>query len=467
MNKIQKFKKALRISWYIQGFNATPLYLNHAGISGFTMKKLVGFGYKHFMYNYKDGYGEMYYDPTDLQNIWKKTKQKLKKDAGYLNKLKKDYEKIFNLHEKKFEILIKEKQNSPDELLKIFQYISKAYVDSVSTGHILEGVSLGLEKEIKQELNRLALNQKEINLLYPNLTATKQPSFLKKEETELLKIKKLKGTKREIALKKHSQKYFWIHNNYAKPVILSPVYFKNKLKNLKKQVALKRSVPNKLRLTRELKLLLSWSKTAALWQDERKANILKSLGYFDITKRKIAKAAKINQKYLNFLGVKDIKNLKSINDLNNLKKELKNRSQGCMFLQENFREYVISKKEYQKLINKKPGKIKHSRQPLTGQIANPGKVKGRAVICKGLASLKKVKEGDIIVASMTRPEFMPFLKKAKGIITDEGGVTCHAAIVSRELGIPCIIGTKIATKILRNGDLVELDTNTGSIKIIK
>ena len=68
---------------------------------------------------------------------------------------------------------------------------------------------------------------------------------------------------------------------------------------------------------------------------------------------------------------------------------------------------------------------------------------------------------------MTRPDFMPLMRKAKAVITDEGGITCHAAIVSRELGIPCIIGTKIATKVLKDGDMVEVDANKGIVRKIK
>jgi|SRR3989344_518538 len=73
----------------------------------------------------------------------------------------------------------------------------------------------------------------------------------------------------------------------------------------------------------------------------------------------------------------------------------------------------------------------------------------------------------ILVAGQTRPLLMPAIRKAKAIITDEGGLLCHAAIVSRELKIPCIIGTKIATKILKDNDLIEIDTNNGIVKIIK
>jgi phosphoenolpyruvate synthase/pyruvate phosphate dikinase len=68
-----------------------------------------------------------------------------------------------------------------------------------------------------------------------------------------------------------------------------------------------------------------------------------------------------------------------------------------------------------------------------------------------------LEKGNILVTTMTRPDFIPLIKSASAIITDEGGITCHAAIVSREFGIPCIIGTKKATKVLKSGDKIELN----------
>ena len=75
--------------------------------------------------------------------------------------------------------------------------------------------------------------------------------------------------------------------------------------------------------------------------------------------------------------------------------------------------------------------------------------------------------GALLVANMTLPVLMPAIRKASAMVTDGGGITCHAAIVSRELGIPCVIGTGIATKILKDGDEIEVDTNTGIVKLIK
>jgi pyruvate,water dikinase len=103
-------------------------------------------------------------------------------------------------------------------------------------------------------------------------------------------------------------------------------------------------------------------------------------------------------------------------------------------------------------------------------VASKGKekktIKGIVRIVKD-PSKDPFREGEILVTSMTRIEFVPLMKKAKAIITDEGGIACHAAIVSRELGVPCVIGTKNATKILKDGDLIELDIEKGIVKISK
>jgi phosphohistidine swiveling domain-containing protein len=104
---------------------------------------------------------------------------------------------------------------------------------------------------------------------------------------------------------------------------------------------------------------------------------------------------------------------------------------------------------------------------IKGTVASKGNFKGFVKIINNFDQFQNFKKGDILVTSMTRPEFVPIMKLAGAIITDEGGITCHAAIVSRELGIPCIVGTKIATQVLHDGDLVEVDATHGVIKFVK
>lgn len=95
--------------------------------------------------------------------------------------------------------------------------------------------------------------------------------------------------------------------------------------------------------------------------------------------------------------------------------------------------------------------------------ASPGIAAGTVKIINSTDELDKVREGDILVTVMTTPDMVPAMKRANGIITDEGGVTCHAAIVSRELGIPCVVGTGEATSILSENSQVTLDGNKGIV----
>ncbi len=107
-----------------------------------------------------------------------------------------------------------------------------------------------------------------------------------------------------------------------------------------------------------------------------------------------------------------------------------------------------------------------SQKQVKGQAACLGKATGRARIIKNIREFGKIKRGDVLITPMTTPDYVPVMKKVAAIVTDEGGVTCHAAIVSREFNIPCIVGTSNATKVFCDGDLVEVDANTGIAKIV-
>ncbi len=176
--------------------------------------------------------------------------------------------------------------------------------------------------------------------------------------------------------------------------------------------------------------------------------------------------------YLNDLITKKI-NIKThnislteiLNDKIPDKIELNRRKKGWIYHKGNI---IFNGNEYFKLNNiqiinpsKKHGKI------ILGKSAYKGFVQGKVKIVFELSELEKVQRGDVLVTPMTTPEMILALKKASAIITDEGGITCHAAIVSRELKIPCIIGTINATSILKDGDMVEVNANQGVVKILK
>ena len=110
-------------------------------------------------------------------------------------------------------------------------------------------------------------------------------------------------------------------------------------------------------------------------------------------------------------------------------------------------------------------------QPTERKVAVKGIAAGKRDVGAGVAKVvltpedasKLVEKGDVIVATMTNPDYVPFMKLSRAIVTDKGGVTCHAAIVSRELGIPCIVGTENATKVMTTGQTYTVDARSGVV----
>ena len=132
-------------------------------------------------------------------------------------------------------------------------------------------------------------------------------------------------------------------------------------------------------------------------------------------------------------------------------------------------EFFYSKKDVSRLTSlvRPAARIPHKVTEISGVGVSRGVRKGSVKIVRKSKDLRKVQEGDILVAPMTNPDFMPAIRRCAAIVTDQGGITCHAAIVARELKIPCICGTQIATQVLKDGDLVAVDANRGTVRILK
>lgn len=149
--------------------------------------------------------------------------------------------------------------------------------------------------------------------------------------------------------------------------------------------------------------------------------------------------------------------------------ELKKRFHLAVLALTNGKARVLTGNEAEQFIDQHVPKVEKA-DIVKGSVASPGKVTGRVRIIlfdKHLnQNMKDMKKGEILVAGQTRPILMPAIHKAAAIVTDEGGITSHAAIVSRELKIPCIIGTHNATRMFKDGDLVEVDAHKGTVKIL-
>jgi len=124
--------------------------------------------------------------------------------------------------------------------------------------------------------------------------------------------------------------------------------------------------------------------------------------------------------------------------------------------------YIIQARDVTTLEDKRTEAIQGT-PILQGYGASPGVATGVVKIIRELNEIEKIQKGDILVTKMTSPDYVPAMEKSSAIITDEGGITCHAAIISRELGLPCIIATKTATQILKDGMKITVDATHGKV----
>ncbi|MBA3064850.1 phosphoenolpyruvate synthase, partial [Candidatus Woesearchaeota archaeon] len=126
-------------------------------------------------------------------------------------------------------------------------------------------------------------------------------------------------------------------------------------------------------------------------------------------------------------------------------------------------EQKTTEEETEKTSAEEGSDISNANVLVTGNTASPGIASGIVKITNDVNELSKVQKGDVLVTKMTNPDMVPTMKRASAIVTDMGGTTCHAAIVSREMGIPCIVGTGNATSVLKENTMITVDATHGKV----
>jgi phosphohistidine swiveling domain-containing protein len=173
----------------------------------------------------------------------------------------------------------------------------------------------------------------------------------------------------------------------------------------------------------------------------------------------------------NYLDIKEISDYLKTHRNKNLAKKIKERKNGFIFLAFSGNFEIITDKHFiQEIKNHLAGieKNKKMGNELKGQTAfGRGETKGQVLKILDIKKFSGSLKNKILVAVQTTPYFIPYIKGAKAILTDEGGITCHAAIISREMKIPCIVGIKEATRKLKTDDLIEVNFDNGTIKVKK
>lgn len=463
----EKLKKILQQEWNIQGFIATPLYIATCGNSGLHMDD-IGVHYKSILYHFKNDYVEMFYNIADLKKIWCALNKKSKENPYYFQWYKEKYNENFSRHLSFLSKLTKEYITSLDDKRFILEFkkLLQAQEDTVGIGHAIEAFSMLHDRKLLQILKNKGVPKEKLNKYSEILSHPIKNSWLNKSENDLTKI----NPKDLDSIELHAKKWHWIHNNYLNAEALDVKYFQNQLFNKKKHKILdyrlikenKQKLISELNLDKETINLINLIEFFTILQDKRKKNILSTLYYLELFCIEASKRFEIELKNIKYLMPLEINKIHKITN-----NELRIRREGCLIISTEGHDEIISGQKFKEIEDLLYEKNLSEVLEIHGLPASSGNAIGPVIICKNAESISKVNEGDVIVAPMTRPEYVPAMRKAAAIITDEGGVTCHAAIVSRELGIPCIIGTKNATKILNNGDLVEVKGNHGLIVIIE
>lgn len=437
----------------------------------------------------------LYWDTKTEWLILEIVIEKLLKQKGYFSKLQRcffDYygkfekftDKIYAIDQNTF------KKQSNEQLEKLFKELC-FFLEYAMFGYYIPYDLLNISIHlVKQELEK-TINQKEAERIFEILSTTGIESAVNHEKKAFFKkLEKIqKNYKRNKNWQeKEIQSLIFKHWYDFGPIIythaLNEMYtlddYQKKFKkninlNIRKEFAKikKEEKADKKTVTATLKTFLgnsralkyvSWLRISMGYRNYETEKYYVHFYHANKLFSEIEKRLKLGKEDLYFLSKDEIiTGLRGKKNVSQIVKERKRKGFTIKQIGDKICVYTGVKKEdlYEE-------KIKDGLQILKGVGTYLGTENGKVkIILDPFVEGKHFRKNEILVTSMTTPEFVPLIKRAKAVVTDEGGLLCHAAIVSRELKKPCVIGTKIATKVLKDGNLVEVDANNGVVKILR
>lgn len=451
-----------------------------------------------------------YYDlPTNWEKVHFCFVERIKKDAKFLKNV---FSKTEILGYKQVNYTERIKRNIKSKSNKLlnsyYQKYIKYNIELYSYSGILPLLDFQSTTFLSDEVNRI-LKEKNQKEYFEILTTPLKNTFNKLHEIDLLKIlakikkgktlynkfKILDSKQLAVSLKKkypkiwhlinnHTKKYCWVHYVYEGPAAdssyfidiikdfikrrINPIREIKNYKQEKRELKLKQSkILNGINLSSYEKQIIELARDAVFYKPYRRE--LQTWSYYnmetvlkEIANRLFLSLKQVRMMLPNEIGKALLKNKFHVNSINErMSLVIYGRTKGkrFCFTGKQAREFIKN--------NIKKEKIIRNVSKILGTVAFKGMAKGKVKIINSPDEMIKMSDNDILISASTSPNLMPAIRKAKAIITNEGGLTCHAAIVSREFKIPCIIGTKIATKVLKDGDKVEVDANKGIVKKIK
>lgn len=356
------------------------------------------------------------------------------------------------------------------ELVKLYQSYQKVLIEYSTflwMGYLLNNE---YSASAKETLLRKSHNHDKMDTAMDLLLSPSKLCGVLELDQDVEKIGKRKPTKEQ--LKKLTQKYCWlacldIHNDPWKEKDILGYFAHHTFKREKANITFQQAVKQFKLDAKEIKffqIIRDLTYVKDMRDVYRRKSVYYTLPLFD----EISKRLGIHRSDLAYLLSEEIEQSLS-GKINSLSK-IQGRKKGFLIYW-NKKKITVEheEKDIREFIKKYVVQEAKSEEKviLKGMCASKGQAKGKVKIVLGIKDLSKVKKGDIMVAITTHPDFVPAMKRASAIITDEGGITSHAAIVSREMGVPCIVGTKNATKLLRDNDMLTVNATKGCAELVK
>jgi len=427
-----------------------------------------------------------YHDQLEYERLEKFFIKKFKKNPKFLIESYKNYNERTkkDLNELKRIVNFDLSSLSNFELGEKFRRTRYHFVYNMVYDHYAWYMEKFFVPLLEKYLQKKVKNVPEILSLL--ITPQKKSRFFREREdffalVDYIKKKGLKEKEYKSLVKKHIQKYGYLpvlvnNNPVLEDDILKEInsYLKNNKRQTIESVRLgdvydektkkkAKNIIKKLKPSKEIKLLIEGLRETAYVRTEDNAIMGLSTSIIRTLQEEITKRLGISYLDLKTLVPEEIIFYLRYH-INVSKKLLKKRKDLTACYTDGPNIYLFTGKEAGKLQNIVKKEIE-DKDEFKGVIASSGYVKGRAFVAEtSISDLHDFKEGDILIAPATSADFVPLMRKASAVITEFGGLTSHAGIVSREFKIPCIVGVKDITKIVKTGETIEVDATKGLIR---
>jgi len=434
----------------------------------------------------------------DMSKTGEKLIEKIKNNPQYFNALVDLFESTCELNNqycqkiaaiRPFGLTMEELQKKMEDGLVLYQKIW-------ATGLFAEPIDFHLSPLLKEHLKKIGISEKESAGIISKMTSPLEDTFSRSAEKSILKIaaeiqkqkisfqKARKQPKIKQMIQEHYDKYYWSACNYfsfsglgAESIEgLIQAALKQKggaqktLKEMEEQkielIKEKEKLKNKFTFDEDTKLAFKLMEKAGIVYDKRKKSQMNTFFSLGRILKEIAKRKKIDFDLAKYLLPHELKDFTR----GKIKIQTLKDRRKYTFIDFNKTPYEILTLDAAKKAEEdiwKHTDLTQNKKEISGLCASEGRVIAKARIISSVKNLGELKQGEILVTGMTTPDYAVALKKAVGIITDDGGITCHAAIIAREMKIPAIVGTKTATKKVKTGDLIDLRAHHGMARILE